>query len=155
MVTSLLTAWYESGPFYLLLGLGSAAGWETSGFDVHNFPAEVLGELGLVGFSLYSFITIQTLRNSYRILGKLKHYPDMRREAVVLIAMYIFTNLLSIKSVAMFSTAPLMFYFAIAISQIEKHSRRLPATPLNRRQLFLMSGSAQGVNHNLMRPMSR
>ena len=144
MVTRLLTQWSESGSLYIFFGLGSAAGWATSGFAVHNFPAEMLGELGLVGFSIYLYITIATLRNSYRIIRKLQHYPDMRREAVVLIAMYIFTNLLSLKSISLFSSAPLMFYFAITISQIERQSRRLPAEPFDWRRLIFVPETADG-----------
>lgn len=139
MVTALLSEWYNSGPFNWFFGLGSAAGWKTSGFCVHNFPAEVLGELGLIGFSIYCYINIQTLVNSFTILRKLKHYPDMKREALVLIALFAFSFLLSFKSISLFSTAPLMFYFAIAISQLEKHSRQFSSAPLSLRQLILVS----------------
>ena len=157
MVTDLIEQWSGSGPFFVLFGLGSAAGWKTSGFAVHNFPGEVLGELGLIGFSIYSFITITTLNNSYTIIKKLKHYPEMRREAVVLIAMYVFTNILSLKSISMFSSAPLMFYFAIAISQIEKQSRKLDAERLSWRRLLLAPAMYDGnsPNRSVLQPVQR
>ena len=143
MVTALLTEWGNSGPARLLFGLGSAAGWKTSTFAVHNFPAEVLGELGVVGFSIYLFIVIQTFSNSLKIVKKLKHYPEMRREAVVLIALFTFTTILSLKSISLFSSAPLMFYFAIAISQLERHSRQYSSEKLNWKSLLLNSGSVE------------
>lgn len=141
MVVALLKAWSESGPFYLLFGLGSAAGWQTSGFNVHNLPAEILGELGIVGFSLYLYICIQAFSSAYKVITKLKHYPEMRREAVILIALFAYTCILSLKSVALFSSAPLMFFFAIALSQLERHSRKFSADRLNWRRLLLTSAT--------------
>ena len=148
MVTALLDSWYQSGPFHMMFGLGSAAGWKTSGFAVHNFPAEMLGELGLVGFSIYLFVTIQTFVNSVKIIRKLEHYPDMRREAVVLIAMFVFSNILSLKMISLFSTAPLMFYFAIAISQLERHSRQFSDEPLNWSRLIFAQRAAYDASQN-------
>ncbi|TWU37651.1 hypothetical protein Q31b_44390 [Novipirellula aureliae] len=136
MVMLLFKAWSESDFFHLLFGLGSAAGWKTSGFDVHNLSVEILGELGIIGFSIYLYICVQAFSNAIKIIGKLKHYPEMRREAVILIALFTYSCILSLKSVALFSTAPLMFFFAIALSQLEKHSREFTFERIRWKQLL-------------------
>lgn len=143
MVTMLLTAWSQSNPFYLLFGLGSGAGWATSGFDVHNLPAGILGELGIIGFSLYCFICFKAFSCAIKVIQKLKHYPDTRREAVILIAIFTYTFILTFKSISLFSSAPLMFFFAIALCQLEKQSHKFRAEKIQWKHLLLVSAAPQ------------
>jgi hypothetical protein len=53
MVVVLLKEWARS-PISILFGLGSSASFDPRliGIYLHNMPAEVLGELGLIGFTL-------------------------------------------------------------------------------------------------------
>ena len=151
MVKSLLNEWYNSGPFYIIFGLGSAAGWKTSGFAVHNLSAEILGELGLIGFSLYLYICIQAFVSAAKVIKKLKHYPDMRREAVILISLFTYSCILSLKSIALYSSAPLMFYFAVAVSQLERHSRQFSSESMSWKKLLLTSNMAHDTAQNSQR----
>jgi len=140
MLQTLLEKWSTGGPFTLLFGFGSASSFSLCGFYVHNLPGEILGELGLAGASLFIFIYLRTIANSYKIIKKLEFYPDTRREAIAIIAMFIFASIISMKQGALFSWAEL-FFFAITIAHLEKHSRKVIADELQWRRLFLLNSS--------------
>ncbi len=59
----MLQHWAAGGPWSWAFGLGGSASYHYVGFYPHMVPAEVLSELGLVGFTAYvSFAVISLLR---------------------------------------------------------------------------------------------
>jgi len=58
MIITLLQKWSESDYTHLIFGLGSSASYSPSvvGFYPHVVPLEILGELGLAGFTLFMLI---------------------------------------------------------------------------------------------------
>ena len=143
MIERLFLAWSSGGAGVLLCGLGSASSFKVSGFYVHNLPAEILGELGLVGISLFLFIYGQVVIKSMNIFRKLEHYPDSRREAVALVGLFMFSSIISLKQGSLFSW-PHLFFFAITISQMERHSRQIASQGNMLKQMLYMQ-SAQMV----------
>ena len=148
MARNLLTQWWSAGPMAMLVGLGSAAGFATSGFYVHNLPAEILGELGLVGAALYLFIYIQVVMKSYKILQKLTHYPENRREVIAFIALFMFSSIISLKEGALFAW-PHLFFFGIVISHLEMHSRSLNPQQEWWKKMFFVTPPNQGYDSGL------
>ena len=142
MVKALLFEWIQSNPGYIAVGLGACSAFKTSGFYVHNLPGEILGEYGLVGASLFIAIYYQVFVKSIRILKKLEHYPDMRREAVLVIALFLFNTIISQKQGSFYSW-PHLFFFAIAISHLERHSRKFVAREKSLRQMLWATFSMQ------------
>jgi len=97
MSGDLLEAWVNEGPLSILFGLGVNSSFRVAGFYVHILPAEILGEYGLVGISLFLLIYIGTFAKSVNIIRKLEHYPELRAEAVAIIALFVFSSFLSLK----------------------------------------------------------
>ena len=149
MVQMLLTAWSNGGISTILFGLGSASGFATSGFYVHNLPSEILGELGLVGAVLFLAVYFQVAIKSLRILKKLKHYPDTRREVIVILGLFVSSATISLKQGALFSW-PHLFFFAILISQMEQQVRHLQADKNWWKNLFIAPRNAQANNRPQM-----
>lgn len=134
----LLSSWSNGGISAIFFGLGSASSFATSGFYVHNLPIEILGELGLVGFSLFLIIYLQVWIKATRILKKLKHYPDTRQEVVAILGLFVSSAIISLKQGSLFSW-PHLFFFAILISQMERQVKHLQADKNWWRNLFIAS----------------
>ncbi|MDG2469949.1 MAG: hypothetical protein P8M80_11765 [Pirellulaceae bacterium] len=150
MLQTLLQKWSSGGPFTLLFGIGSAGAFSVSGFYVHNLPGEILGELGLIGMGIFTYIYIETIINSMKIIKKLDYYPETRRESIAIIALFIFGTIISLKQGSFFSW-PELFFFAIAIAHLEKHSRSLVAQDWEWRRLFLINASKQNQRLGIAR----
>ena len=138
MSAALLSTWLENGLFSVLFGLGVNSSFATSGFYVHNLPCEILGEYGFFGASIFIFIYFDATRKAFRVIKKLHHYPHMRREIVMLIALLLFSTIVSMKEGSM-SSWPHLFFYAIAISHLEKHSRQFVASQRSLREIFMTS----------------
>ena len=136
MSRRLLEAWANEGPLSILFGLGVNSSFRVAGFYVHILPAEILGEYGLVGISLFLFIYIATFAKSVKIIRKLEHYPELRAEAVAMIALFVFSSFLSLKEGSLYSW-PQLFFYAIAISHLERHSRKFVAQQRSLRSIYI------------------
>ena len=143
-IEDLLNAWINSEPLTILVGLGSASSFVTSGAYVHNLPAEILGELGIVGAGFFLFIYIQVAINSVKILRKLEHFPEVRREFVAILALFLFSAIICLKEGSLFKW-PNLFFFAILISQMERHSRKFAGKSTSLNQLFIAMPSPTPV----------
>ena len=149
LVQNLLIAWSNGGIRTIFFGLGSASGFATSGFYVHNLPVEILGELGLAGAILFLAIYFQVAIKSATILKKLKHYPDTRQEVIAILGLFVSSAVISLKQGALFSW-PHLFFFAILISQLEQHVKHLQADPHWRKNLFIVPQNPQANNNPQM-----
>ncbi len=147
MAQNLLARWMDSPPQTWLFGLGAASGFATSGFYVHNLPGEVLGELGIVGASLYLFIYGSAIRRSYSLIRKLEYYPEMRREVVALIGLFLFSTIISLKQGSLF-TWPDLLFLAIAIGHLESHSAKYVARKRSLSQYFFRQNKRAAEQHN-------
>ncbi len=136
MAENLIARWMDSSPQNIIFGLGAASGFATSGFYVHNLPAEILGELGLFGAMIYCYIYFYTVKRAYSIIRKLEHYPKMRKEVVALIALFMFSSIVSFKQGSLF-TWPDLLFLAVAIGHVEGHSSKFVAKKRKLSQLFL------------------
>jgi hypothetical protein len=141
MITALLDKWSRAEAVYVIGGLGSGSSFEISGWYVHNLPAEILGELGLVGAALFGTIYFMTIRNCLRIIAKLDHYPEMRSEVVAAVALFAFATIISQKQGTL-SSWPHLFFFAIVISHVELKTRHIVAQQLSLRRLFFSQNFA-------------
>ena len=141
----LLEAWANEGPLSILFGLGVNSSFRVAGFYVHSLPAEILGEYGLLGMSLFLFIYINTFAKSVNIIRKLEHYPELRTEAIAIIALFVFTSFLSLKEGSLYSW-PQLFFYAIAISHLERHSRKFVAQQRSLRSIYMASFVQQHSN---------
>ena len=145
MSRRLLEAWATEGPFSILFGLGVNSSFHVAGFYVHILPAEILGEYGLLGMSLFLFIYINTFAKSVKIVRKLEHYPELRTEAIAIIALFVFSSFLSLKEGSLYGW-PQLFFYAIAISHLERHSRKFMAQQRSLRAIYMASFAQQHSN---------
>jgi len=94
-----LEYWGNSGPMRWIFGLGNSASFSTDviGFYPHNLPGEVLGEEGIVGFSIYVAILVALVRALRRLWFAVAPYDDARGLFAVLCALLIYEFILSNK----------------------------------------------------------
>lgn len=136
MVTSLLGQWANGPPSQLFVGMGASSSFKLFGSYPHNLPTEILGELGLIGFSLYLYIYWLVGVKSFRILGRLNQFPEMRREIVALLAMFLYATLISFKEDTL-TSANSVFMFAIMIGHVERHSKKMARESISLKRIYL------------------
>ena len=116
---NLLYYWMQS-PISILFGLGSSASFlpKIFGFYVHMVPFEVLGELGLFGFSIYFLIIYKTVRVViYNLKNKFLDQED-RRILITISAMCLFEFFLSLKQGSLINNVN-FFGCIIVLSRID------------------------------------
>ncbi|MEQ9461014.1 MAG: hypothetical protein RIG82_08690 [Phycisphaeraceae bacterium] len=120
----LLGAWAEAGVLYWLLGLGSSASFSNDiiGFYPHFVPAEVLGELGLVGMGMYLVAYALILRAFYRSFSAVAPFPEARSLVATVFGLALFYSLLTLKQGSFIASYPLMIFF-IMIGTIDRDVR--------------------------------
>ncbi|NWH08686.1 MAG: hypothetical protein HXY22_08610 [Alphaproteobacteria bacterium] len=102
LVAELLSIWI-SDPFAILFGLGFSAAISPevlNGFYAHNIGAEVLCELGLVGFSIFALLLWRCLRLCYQALMTVKPQPGYgvrNRVIALLVALFLLELILAFK----------------------------------------------------------
>ncbi|MHC5002909.1 MAG: hypothetical protein ACYTJ0_07275, partial [Planctomycetota bacterium] len=124
-VTSLLGAWLSS-PMHWLLGLGPnafSAIYTPDPSYVHNLVAEVLGEEGLLGFSLLALVFLALWRGGRNLFRWYAHDPVMRATAAVLAAVCFFELLVSFKQ-GSFLLTPAPFPWMVILAKIAIVERR-------------------------------
>ena len=143
MIAKLLGAWQEGGGGTMLLGLGNSASWDPNinGIYPHNVPMEVLGEEGLVGFSLYVAIFITTLLALLQALKASAGEQENRSIVAAVGGGFLFFALISFKqgnmvgSVEFFMYATLIARLARALT--EKQAMQLQPAATQRTLLAL------------------
>jgi hypothetical protein len=95
----LLNEWFDAGPVAWLLGLGAAASYQVTGlwFYPHLVMAEVLGELGLIGFVILWLVPIFGFAAVKQAWPYVKDHPEMRGIIATVAAMFLFDIVLSFK----------------------------------------------------------
>lgn len=98
MVTALLSKWSESS-ISILFGLGNSAATDPSivGHYPHNMPLEILGEEGLVGFTLLLLILGATVKSFLHARRQVSGNADHEAVLAAAGATFIFSFLLSLK----------------------------------------------------------
>ena len=129
--TSLIVVgeWAEGGPLTWLIGLGTSGSYVLIGFYPHLVMAEVLAELGLIGFTLLWVITIYTFVNYAKLHAIVKLDPIARGLAAAVASIFLFEVILSFKQGA-FLGSEWPFGFAVILGQLYEAERRaLANTP--------------------------
>lgn len=98
MISSLLSAW-SSSPLTLVFGLGTSAAFDKKivGIYPHNMPAEVLGELGFVGFALLCTFLVSVTTALRKALRGIRSDPEKAGVLAAAGASFAFLFLLSLK----------------------------------------------------------
>jgi hypothetical protein len=129
MVLTLLEAWMAD-PAAWFFGLGANAFTSVSGFGfsyAHNVPAEVLGELGLVGFLLLTIGTLYTL-GCARLIWRLYRDDPVRRSVMtLLLALASFEVLMMLKQGSFIAQGARIMLFWIIIATVGTRERSLAA----------------------------
>ncbi len=122
----LLAAWWDEGPIAWVIGLGSSASFDSQivGFYPHVVLLEVLGELGIIGFTLLVLLTGITFYNAYK-LATFSQDPQVRGLAASLAALFMFEVILSFKQGSLLGT-PMAFGFAMLIGRLWQTTRTDP-----------------------------
>jgi hypothetical protein len=113
MAGILLSEWITS-PFAIIFGLGNSASFLPSlnGVYPHIVVMEVLGEEGLVGFTILMLFLLTMLRQAW-LFSRLKFLSvDVRKSYAICFGCFLYTLLLSFKQGSLLTT-PIMFFFAI------------------------------------------
>lgn len=110
MVQELLSAWVRSSPIQMLFGLGSSASYQIVGAYPHFVPAEILGELGFIGFAIYCGILALSVRASYRLWKLSKDDPMLRGDAIAVSALVGFAFLLTLKQGSFLGSLDFVMY---------------------------------------------
>ena len=103
MARTLLDHYFSAGPLAMLFGLGTSASFSRNiiGFYPHIVPVEILGELGLIGATLFLIIIWRSLSVIFRIIGTSDWNSNDRRIAAGLAALFVFELFLSFKEGSM------------------------------------------------------
>ena len=96
--SKLLASWYSS-PGNLIFGLGSSASYDPDifGFYTHIVPLEIIGELGIIGFTIYLSILYLTYKNFKISLQKTGKDEIGKGVLATLAGLVVFVFLLSFK----------------------------------------------------------
>jgi hypothetical protein len=105
----------------IIFGLGNSASFDPRilGIYPHFVPLEILAEEGLIGFALFGLVLYATVRNAFKCLSQLNTAPVDRKMFSALLALFLFTALLSLKQGSLLGNLE-PFMFAIILG---KHSK--------------------------------
>jgi hypothetical protein len=113
MTGVLLSEWITS-PLAIVFGLGNSASISPTlvGRYPHIVIMEVLGEEGIVGFTLFAMLVLIMVRQA-RLFNRLKFLSvNIRKSYAICFGWFLYTFLLSFKQGSLIST-PMMFFFAV------------------------------------------
>lgn len=143
----LLSEWLGSNPLYWLLGLGSSASFDPTilGHYPHFVTAEVLGELGLIGFGIFVSILVLTARSTLRLSRMFPDNPVHRGVVAAVSALFWMNFILSFKQGSLLQSLDLML-FAIILGRYEMavadeyaaHQADQPPEPTLTRAVYAM-----------------
>lgn len=114
MVQVLIKAWVDE-PSAMLFGLGSSASWSRSlmsGYS-HVVPVEILAELGIFGFALFSLAVLTLFLQAFT--GNKKHLSDVGiKNFAALFSCWVFALLLSCKQGTLLYVTDFFMYAVLA-----------------------------------------
>jgi len=115
----LLTHWLKN-VFTIFFGLGNSASYDPRiiGLYPHFVPLEILGEEGLIGFSLYLYIIFSGIKSAVESYSLTKNSDQARQLLAVLCSMSIYAFLLSLKQGSLLSNLE-FFMFIILLVKYE------------------------------------
>ncbi|QDU72718.1 O-antigen ligase family protein [Mucisphaera calidilacus] len=146
----LLGAWFDAGLVYWILGLGSSASYNDSiiGIYPHFVPGEVLGELGFIGFAIYTTAYGFAVNAFIRTYQRVKEYPEARSLVATLGALLFFFSLLTLKQGSLLGSYALPI-FMILIMTVD---REVDALTRNAAPLPAPSPQTYGVGNENVQP---
>ena len=144
MVRALLTAWSQTG-MSVVFGIGNSGSFSPSiaGYYPHNVPLEILGEEGVLGFTLYVALVACVVVGAFRAMRYTGDDLAKRRLLAVTLGCFLFTLIVSLKqgnaigSVTFFMFAMLTSRAATQISAA--HMEAAASTNIGRRPAKLQS----------------
>lgn len=109
----LLSRWSFS-PFTLIFGLGNSASYDPKviGIYPHIVTLEILGEEGLIGFSMYISVLILSVKNFIEAMLRAKYDPHIYSVVITTGSIIFFLFILSFKQGSMLSN---LSFFAFSI----------------------------------------
>jgi len=118
--SNLINTWYDS-PANVLFGLGSSASYDPAiaGFYTHIVPLEILGELGIIGFTLFLFILYMVFKAFRRSIVHTKGDLTARGILATFSAIALFEFLLSFKQ-GSFLGSQFLFCMLVVLPKLEK-----------------------------------
>jgi hypothetical protein len=130
MAWQLIAAWLAS-PTSWFMGLGTnswvAVGGESTvqGAYVHNIAAEILGEQGLLGATVFTLAILVTIRAGYRLWRIYAHDPSMRATATLAVALGAYSLFQALKQGTITSGQP--FFWWLVLTKISRHEQVMHA----------------------------
>lgn len=106
----LLQFWYDAGPVYWLIGLGSSASWDTVGGYPHVVPLEVIGEHGILGFGIFTAFCMATAFGGWSVLRQDNLEVGDRVNLGLVLALCTFQFALSFKQGSLIGSPALFGY---------------------------------------------
>ena len=115
--TEMLAEWAQGGPVTWVIGLGTSASYYHVGFYPHLVMAEVLAELGLVGFVLLWAVVIVAYIGYARLHSAVREDPVLRGLSAALAALFMFEVILSFKQGSLLGSV-FAFGFAVTLARV-------------------------------------
>jgi hypothetical protein len=119
MAWILISAWIDEGPLAWVIGLGTSASFDNDilfGSYPHVVAAEVLGELGFIGFALFSGFVLAVLLNSAKLARVFGESPAARGAAAAAGSLFLYEFILSFKQGSLLGS-PFLFGFGIIVGR--------------------------------------
>lgn len=115
MIQVLLNEWSSSDLATLIFGLGSSASWSPTivGFYPHVVPLEILGEMGLLGFTVFSIIVVSLFLMAFSSRLKSQLSDQSVVDFAALFGCFVFALLISTKQGSFIESIQLMLYIAL------------------------------------------
>lgn len=118
---------YMSRPISYLQGLGTSAFtsyWHDDRIPyVHNMPAQVLSEHGLIGAALLIAIVLMTTVAGWKMLRLYRDHPEELSTAAILVSLCVYNMLLSFKQ-SNFFTSGLPFWVFLVLAKVSVRSMK-------------------------------
>lgn len=109
--------WAAAGPHRWFVGLGSSASYKYLGIYPHVVAAEVLAELGFVGFTILGLFAYYAARTMKQLWVLVRHDDEDRGLVVALAGIFLFEVIMSFKQGALVS-AGTMFATGITLARM-------------------------------------
>lgn len=150
LMVKLLLDEYLANPGSWLFGLGPGAFNGIHGGYVHNVPAEILCEHGLVGICIYLVIGTLTLRCAYGLWKMFRDDPLSRSITAIVFAISLNEFILTCKQGSVSDPTP--FYWWIIIGKMYYHHRQAQAVALELRETESTQGEGSDDDDGYLDP---
>jgi len=113
MTKAVLTEWINS-PLAIIFGLGNSASFsdDVLGTYPHIVPLEVLGEEGFIGFILFIFIVLLSVKQAKHLSALTFLSKDLKKVYAANFGCFVYTLLLSLKQGSLLNSS-VLFLFAV------------------------------------------